>query len=55
MQAGGCAKFRYTRFHGEKTAIYIEARDCFTNLLKKPEFLKGSFRNVLETKIGIIF
>ena len=55
MQAGGCLTLRYTRFFGEKIAFYIEAKDCFTSLLKKPEYLTGSYRNILETKIGITF
>ena len=55
MQAGGCLRLRYTRFFGEKIAFYVEAKDCFTHLLKKPEFLTGSYRNILDTKIGITF
>ena len=55
MQAGGCLRVRYTRFFGEKIAFYVEAKDSYTTLLKKPEFLKGNYRNILETKIGITF
>lgn len=54
MQAGGLMKLRYTRLF-KKIGAYVEVADSFTHLLKKPEFLKGSYRNILETKIGITF
>ena len=55
LQAGGCLRIRYTRFIGPKMGLYLEAKDSFTHLLKTPEYLKGPFRNILETKIGITF
>ena len=54
-QAGGCLRLRYTRFIGPRMGLYVEAKDCFMSLLRKPEYLKGNYRNILETKIGITF
>ena len=54
-QAGGCLRFRYTRFIGPRMGLYVEAKDCFMSMLKAPEYLGGRFRNILETKIGITF
>ena len=55
MQAGGTFRIRYTRFIGPKMGLYIEAKDSCIHMLKAPEYLKGRFRNILETKIGITF
>jgi hypothetical protein len=54
-QAGGCLRLRYTRFIGPRMGLYVEAKDCFMSTLKKPEYLNGGYRNILETKIGITF
>ena len=55
MRAGGCLRIRYTRFIGPKMGLYVEAKDCYTHMLKAPAYLKGRIRNILETKIGITF
>ena len=54
-QAGGCLRFRYTRYIGPRMGLYAEAKDCFMSMLRTPEYLDGRFRNILETKIGITF
>jgi hypothetical protein len=40
---------------GPRMGLYVEAKDCFMSMFKKPEHLKGGYRNILETKIGITF
>ena len=54
-KAGGCLRIRYTRFIGPKMGLYVEAKDRYMQMLNAPVYLKGGFRNILETKIGITF
>ncbi len=55
MQAGGRLSLRYTHICNEKVAVYTEARESYTHLLKKPEFLNGNNRNIIELSIGCTF
>ena len=54
-RAGGCVRVRYTRFIGPKMGLYAEIKDRYMQLLNSPVYLKGDFRNIIETKIGITF
>ena len=55
MQAGGRLSLRYTHICNEKVAVYTEARESYTHLLKKPEFLNGNNKNIIELSIGCTF
>lgn len=55
MQAGGCIRIRYTRYIGPRMGLYVEAKDSYMQMMKAPSYLKGRFRNIFETKIGITF
>lgn len=47
--------FKYSRIINSKFSVFVGADEKFGSLLKKPEYLKGGFRNVASISVGCVF